>query len=127
MKIKHVDESALSVKITNWNTHSFHDEDKCKYQICLCSHSPIFVLNLMENKFTKERCIIGSCCIKKFATDDIKIDMKVKNGEKEGKRYCKMCQRKLPDDTESWKSYHKKCYFKNKKITQNKSLNYSPL
>lgn len=31
------------------------------------------------------------------------------------KRYCKGCDRKLPDDFESWKDYHKKCYVKPRK------------
>ncbi len=37
----------------------------------------------------------------------------------EGKKYCLLCKRKLPDDTPEWKTYHKKCYFEN--INDNKS------
>lgn len=108
-------ENDLNDKITNWNTHSFHDKDKHKYFICLCSHTPIKVLNLMENNLTKQRCTIGSCCINKFATTELRTEMKIKIGEKSGKRYCKLCKRKLPDEIESWKIYHKKCYYEVKK------------
>ena len=73
----------------------------------------------MENAYTEQRCIIGSCCIKKFATKKQQTQMKINIGKKEGKRYCNYCNRKLPDDFEKWKTYHKKCYwespdFKNK-------------
>lgn len=105
-----VDEDA-KIKIEDWNTHKFHDKDNGKIFVCLCSHSPITVLNLMKNTKTKERCTIGSCCIKKFGTKNLKTEMKVKIGEKKGIRYCGLCRRKLPSNYEHWKKYHKKCYF----------------
>src|SRR5579875_2002931 len=103
------EEENLSI-LNDWNTHDFHKEDDAEYFVCLCSHNPIVILNLMKNLFTKERCIIGSCCIRKFATQKLKKELKIKTGEKEGKRYCKSCVRKLPDTLEHWKTYHKKCY-----------------
>jgi hypothetical protein len=99
-------------KINDWNTHDFHNEDNFQIMICLCSHSPIKRLNLMENRYTGERCIIGSCCIKKFSTDELKKDMKIKIGKKEGKRYCKGCGIKLRNNTPTWKTYHKTCFKK---------------
>jgi hypothetical protein len=100
--------------ITNWNTHSFNDDSEVLYMICLCSHHPIYILNLMKNKYTNEKCIIGSCCIKKFASAKLKTDMKIKIGNKKGKRYCEGCKRKLPDDFEEWKTYHKTCWYNRK-------------
>ena len=107
------DDHEIPNKYKEWNSHNFH-KDKQKYQICLCSHFPIKILNFMENKETKERCVIGSCCINKFKEDTktIKIQQKIILGEKEGKRYCKLCKRKLPDSMEKWKTYHKNCYFR---------------
>ena len=111
-------------KIINWNTHSFHNDDN-RHDICLCSHAPIIMLNLMRNQYTNEQCVIGSCCIQKFATKDLKMEMKVKIGEHAGKRYCQICKRKLPDDIEYWKTCHKKCYLESKKSALRNLLNNS--
>lgn len=66
--------------LADWCTHSFTEPKT--YSTCLCSKYPIHKLNLMRNCYTREQCIIGCCCIKKFAPKQIKDDMKVKIGEK---------------------------------------------
>ena len=97
-------------QVDKWNTHKYNKNitDYC----CLCGHRPIKNLNLMQNVITNHRAVIGSCCITKFGSKQIKREMKVKQGETEGKRYCEGCRRKLPDDLPTWKTYHRTCYFK---------------
>ena len=107
----HIDDIAEDFeKITNWNTHSYN---KNHHNSCLCSKHPIKNINFMKNCYTNERCVIGCCCIKKFGSKELKCDLKVKRGQKEGKRYCEICKRKLPSNSEPWEIYHKKCYNKN--------------
>lgn len=105
----HTDNDSLSDVIENWCTHSYNLSNQ--FTTCLCSKYPIKNLNLMNNPTTKQRCIIGSCCIKKFGNDSIKTELRVQTGIKLGKRYCDVCKRKLPDDLEKWKTCHKSCYF----------------
>lgn len=99
--------------IEEWNTHNFNDDENHQYNICLCSKYPLQELNLVRHKETNQQCIIGSCCILKFGHKNIKTELKIKKGNTEGKRYCSICKRKLPDDMEEWKTCHKKCYFQN--------------
>lgn len=97
-------------KLTDWCTHNFNKKNKCTS--CLCSKHPITNLNLMINCYTNERCIIGCCCIKKFGSKKLVLDMKVNQGEKIGHRYCEICKRKLSSKYESWQIYHDNCYNK---------------
>lgn len=97
--------------IDEWNTHKYPTSNGRGYYICLCSHKDIIYITLVRNRVTKQRCIIGSCCITKFGTERIKLEMKFIKGEKEGKRFCPSCDRALSYNTPSWKTYHKKCYF----------------
>jgi len=97
--------------IEQWNTHNFNDDEKYKYNICLCSKYPLQELNLIRHDITKQQCIIGSCCILNFGHKNIKTELKIKKGNIQGKKYCSLCKRKLLDDTPNWKLYHKKCYF----------------
>jgi hypothetical protein len=97
--------------IDSMNIDDFDDEYP---NSCLCSKHPIHIINFMKNCYTNERCIIGCCCIKRFAPIELKTDLKIKRGKKKGNRYCEICKRKLPDSYDSWKIYHTKCY--NKKM-----------
>src|SRR3546814_503300 len=71
--------------VLEWNTHDYQDVDDERIS-CLCDHRPIQILNLVQNRFTDERAVIGSCCIKKFGSRKIKYEMKVKQGAKKGIR-----------------------------------------
>ena len=97
--------------LDNWCSHNFNKGKQ--HNSCLCSKHPIVNLNLMKNFYTNEKCIIGCCCIKKFGSNDLKTDMKVNQGEKQGNRYCQICKRKLPNKFPAWQIYHKQCYNKN--------------
>lgn len=99
-------------KLKDWNTHNFHNEDKYIHNICLCSHSPIYSHNYVENILTNQRCIIGSCCIKKFGTDKLKQTMRVKLGELQGFKYCVSCKVQLDKARKYIRPYHDTCYKK---------------
>lgn len=58
--------------IEKWCSHTFNEN----FNSCLCSKYPLQILNFMKNSYTNEKCIIGSCCIKKFADNKIKNEMK---------------------------------------------------
>lgn len=104
------DEEDHKEQLEDWITHNFHKEDKTKHFICLCSHYPIKVHYLLRNNDTNERCIVGSCCINKFAPEHVRQQGKIIQGTKKGHRYCKLCSRKLPSSLPHWKSFHDKCY-----------------
>lgn len=89
-----------------WNTKYFIDQPNK----CICSKD-IINPSFIRNTVTDHRCIVGCCCINKFART---LSSEVKEQQKKlysgDKRYCVICNRKLLDNTEAWKTCHAKCY-----------------
>lgn len=100
------------------STHTFYEDDghSCEHVSCLCSKYPIFRLCYLVNKITSDKCIVGSCCIKKFALKVHNTQMKVLDGTKKGKRYCEVCNNKLKDSWPEDNPIHDSCRRRNRQI-----------
>ena len=107
--------TGMKQRIIEWNTLDLDNQEKENDYICFCSHKPIYELNFMENSENGNRCVIGSCCIKKFSSKGYARKIRIEQGKIKGNRYCSVCQRKLPDTLEKWKHAHRTCYYKGSK------------
>lgn len=99
-----------------FSTHTYYEDDgfTCEHVSCLCGHNPIYNLRYIENNQTDNRCIVGTCCIKRFFTDQHKVEMKVMDGEVKGYRYCIECKVKLRDGWPADNPLHDSCRRRNR-------------
>jgi hypothetical protein len=111
---------------SSWNT-SYYVNNINK---CICSH---YIENqfFINNIYTRERQIVGCCCILRFGEKKQikemkkrkKIDYIIPNQEAKGFHYCKYCYKKLSKKQEDNNNlFHKLClkkYFSEQKTEDN--------
>ena len=70
-------EYKLTSKILNISESDIWDRAKLEWELskiyfaeipqqCLCGHSPILEICILENKFNHQMATVGNCCVKKF-------------------------------------------------------------
>lgn len=86
---------------------------------CICSHK-IQINNLVKNKINGNILVIGSECINKFGTGNMKTNYRIVSNIRNytgTKRICQRCfKHKISECAENWKTLCRSCYKNGERI-----------
>jgi hypothetical protein len=100
-----------SVAINDWSVIT-HNSSNC-IEYCICSHN-IEINNHAKNNINGNILVIGSGCISKFRTGNIKTDLRIVSNIRkhtDTKQLCQACcKHKISEEAQERKTLCKSCY-----------------